>query len=199
MIEIYDSKDMAFLGGSLVKEDFFNYWIKKNKIDKKKYTFVFIDDKLGLLKIGNKLKKQRIKAINFWRNNNEIIKYDKKYYDFEITNLNQVLEKIKNKKKIIVFSDFDNTLCRSNYEFSRNKNKKENHFWENIKKKWYFIILSKIASFFPELIILIDKIKPSNEKFLETNNFLNYFEIKNIKLVVVSYRSKTLQKKYLKI
>jgi len=199
MIEYHDSLSMYNFSKKLIKRDFFYSWIKKNKINPKNHEFIFIDDKLTLIKLSNELKKKGIKTTSYLRKtrfNEEI----KKEYDYKLNNLDElikIIEKKKNKKELIIFSDFDNTLSESGSELGKDKMREKNFFEKN-ENKWWIKIVSLIVGIFSKFEIIIDLIKPTNKEFKYTKKFHDYLIKNNIKTIVVSYRTIALQKKYFK-
>lgn len=197
MIKYFDSIDLAFAGKSFVKKDLFYALIKKEKIDLKKYYFIGIDDKLGVLKIINDLKSKKIKAKSFWINRGNWKKYPKKYYDYEIKSLHEINDFIKKRKikNAFIIADFDNTLAKANYEAVK-RSLKESSLWERLPKNPFVSLISMILAPFTYFTIIIDFFKPSNTPFKDSKKFKNFILKNNITCWVMSYRNKVLQKKY---
>jgi hypothetical protein len=197
MIEYFDSVDLAMKGKSFVKKDLFFNLIKNRKINLKKYHVIGIDDKLGILKITKNLKEQGFKSTGFWINRENYSKYDSKYYDYEISSLKKVIKFIKNKKikKPLIITDFDNTLTRANYEVVK-RNTKETNLWDKLPINIFTTTLIRLLSPLTYITILIDLIKPSNNKYRDAKEFKNFIKKNKIITWVMSYRNKILQKKY---
>ena len=197
MIEYFDSIDLAITGKSFVKKDLFFNLAKKRKINLKNFNIIGVDDKLGVLKLVKALKEMGVKATSFWINRENYAKYDKKYYDYEISSLKEIIKFIKEKRirKALVIADFDNTLARANYEVVA-RSTKESSFWEKIPINFFTAAIARILAPFTYLTILVDLIWPSNTPYRDAKEFKNYLNKKKIGCWVISYRNKCLQKKY---
>ncbi len=197
MIKYFDSVDLAFIGKSFIKKDLFYELVKRNKINLKKKHIIGIDDKLGILKIIKGLKENGFNATGFWINRQDFEKYDKKYYDYEISSLKSVVKFLKEKKikNALIIADFDNTLAKAAYEAIKRSNKEDN-FWDKMPKNPLSALASMILSPFTYATIALDLFIPSNIPYRDSKEFKNYLERKGIDCWVISYRSKYLQKKY---
>jgi len=197
MIEYFDSMDLALIGKSFVKKDLFYSLIKKKGINPKKTHIIGVDDKIGILKIINELKKNGAKATSFWINRDNFEKYDKKFYDHEIYSLKEIIKFIKEKKikKALILADFDNTLARANYE-AIGRSTKESSLWERLPKSPLISFISMILAPFTYLTSIIDLFKPSNTPYRDAKEFKNFLIKKKIHCWVIGYRNKFLQKKY---
>jgi hypothetical protein len=197
MIKYFDSIDLAFIGKSFIKKDLFYELIKRDNINLKKKHIIGIDDKLGVLKIIKELKEKGFSATGFWINRQDFEKYDKKYYDYEISTLKSVVKFLKEKKikNALIIADFDNTLAKAAYEAVK-RSKKEDNFWDKMPKNFFTSALSMMLSPFTYATIILDLFIPSNINYRDAKEFKNYLEKKGIDCWVISYRSKYLQKKY---
>jgi hypothetical protein len=197
MIKYFDSIDLAFIGKSFIKKDLFYALIRKNNINMKKTHFIGIDDKLGVLKIIKELKENGFNATGFWINRQDFEKYDKRYYDYEISSLKSVVKFLKEKrvKNALIIADFDNTLAKASYEAVR-RSKNENNLWDKLPKNFLTKTASMILSIFTYATIILDLFIPSNIPYRDSKEFKNYVIKKGIDCWVISYRSKYLQKKY---